>query len=136
MASQRCRPRLFTTALLPLIEKSKEKKVINISSMLGDLGFTDKVEQKFHYSSYSVTKAAVTMANLKFHHEYVDKKIIFLALNPGWVNTELPGDDSGKYAPLQPNESIGRCLSFVNRATFEHSGKFWTLDGQAEVTNH
>jgi NAD(P)-dependent dehydrogenase (short-subunit alcohol dehydrogenase family) len=59
----------FTTALLPLIEKSKEKKVINIASMLGDLGFTDRVEQKFHYSSYSVTKAAVTMANLKFHHE-------------------------------------------------------------------
>ena len=57
----------FTTALIPLLENSSEKRVVNVASMLGDLGYTWKTP--IHYSSYSVTKAAVTMANAKFHLE-------------------------------------------------------------------
>jgi NAD(P)-dependent dehydrogenase (short-subunit alcohol dehydrogenase family) len=60
----------FTIALIPLLDKSSEKKVVNISSMLGDLDFTEK-NPWLHFSSYSSTKAAVTMANAKFHLEYV-----------------------------------------------------------------
>jgi len=122
----------FATALIPLVEKSSEKRIVNISSMLGDVGYHEK-NPHLHFSSYSVTKAGVTMANLKFHHEFKDKGIIFLALNPGWVNTELAGEDAGQYAPLQPEESIRRCLSFVNRSTTEHSGKFWSLEGNPEA---
>jgi hypothetical protein len=70
------------------------------------------------------------------------------------VNTELAGEGAGAYvsipnldlvaklglikyqirlqAPLQPEESISRCLSFVNRSTIDDSGKFWSLDGKAE----
>ena len=28
---------------------------------------------------------------------YKDKGIIFLALNPGWVNTDLAGEGAGQY---------------------------------------
>lgn len=58
----------FAIALIPLVEKSSEKRVVNITSMLGDLGYHEK-NPHLHFSSYSVTKAGVTMANLKFHHE-------------------------------------------------------------------
>jgi len=122
----------FTIALLPLLEKGAEKKVVNIASMLGDITYTEK-NPALHFASYSVTKAGITMANLKFHNEFKDKGFTFLALNPGWVNTELAGEGSGAYAPLQPEESISRCLSFINRSTTADSGKFWSLDGLSEA---
>jgi NAD(P)-dependent dehydrogenase (short-subunit alcohol dehydrogenase family) len=85
----------FTIALIPLLEKSSDKKVVNIASMLGDLEFTLK-NPWLHFSSYSTTKAAVTLANAKFHLEFKDKGFIFLALNPGWVQTELAGEELAK----------------------------------------
>jgi NAD(P)-dependent dehydrogenase (short-subunit alcohol dehydrogenase family) len=85
----------FTIALIPLLEKSSEKKVVNISSMLGDLEFTLK-NPALNFSSYSTTKAAVTLANAKFHLEFKDSGFTFLALNPGWVQTELAGDELAK----------------------------------------
>lgn len=36
-------------------------------------------------------------------------------------------------APLQPEESISKCLSFVNRATIADSGRFFSLDGNPEA---
>src|ERR1700760_4225678 len=86
----------FTIALIPLLKKSSEKKVINIASMLGDLEFTEK-NPNLHFSSYSVTKAAVTMANAKFHLEFKDQGFIFVALNPGWVQTEIAGEEMSAY---------------------------------------
>ncbi|KFX99382.1 hypothetical protein V490_01819 [Pseudogymnoascus sp. VKM F-3557] len=125
----------FTIALIPLLEKSSEKRVINVTSFLGDLRFTEE-NPELHFSSYSATKAAVTMANAKFHIEYKSKGFIFLALNPGWANTDLAGETAGSYAPLQADESISRCLSFVNRSTINDSGKFWSLDGNPEGVSH
>jgi len=121
----------FTIALIPLLKNSSEKRIVNVSSMLGDLRYT--AENEIHFSSYAATKAAVTMANAKFHLEFKNEGLIFLALNPGWVNTELAGEGAGSYAPLQPEESISRCLSFVNRSTINDSGKFWSLDGSPEA---
>ncbi|KAE9374849.1 NAD(P)-binding protein [Stipitochalara longipes BDJ] len=122
----------FTLALLPLLEKGTEKKVVNVTSMLGDLTYSTE-NPHLNFASYSATKAGITMANLKFHNEFKDKNFIFLALNPGWANTDLAGEGTGSYAPLQADESIRQCLSFVNRATAEHSGKFWSLDGRPEA---
>jgi len=122
----------FTIALLPLLEKSNEKKVINVASFLGDIEFTEK-NPWLHFSSYSTTKAAVTLANAKFHLEFKDKGFIFLALNPGWVQTELAGDELAKAAPLTAQQSISRCLSFVQRSTTNDSGKFWSLNGLKEA---
>ncbi|KAH7146079.1 short chain dehydrogenase [Dactylonectria macrodidyma] len=122
----------FTIALIPLLEKGSEKKVVNVSSMLGDLNYTEK-NPNLHFSSYSATKAAVTMANAKFHLEFRDKGFVFLALNPGWVKTELGPEEVQQYAPLTPYKSISRCLSFVYRSNSDDSGKFWSLDGLKEA---
>lgn len=122
----------FTIALIPLLQKGNDKKVINITSMLGDLEFAEK-NPMLHFSSYSTTKAAVTMANAKFDQEFKEQGFIFLALNPGWVSTDLAGEEMAKQAPLTPDQSISRSLSFVQRATAEHSGKFWSLDGLKEA---
>ena len=58
----------FTLALLPLLEKGNERKVVNVTSMLGDLKYSEE-NPHLQFASYSVTKAGITMANLKFHNE-------------------------------------------------------------------
>lgn len=58
----------FTIAILPLMEKSDEKRVVNITSMLGDVEYT-LANPHLQFVSYSVTKASVTMVNAKFHAE-------------------------------------------------------------------
>ena len=58
----------FTIALLPLLSNSTEKKVVNVTSMLGDLKYTEE-NPGLNFASYAASKAAVTMANAKFHNE-------------------------------------------------------------------
>lgn len=58
----------LTIALIPLLQRSAEKKVVNIASMLGDLGFA-ATNPELNFASYAATKAAITMATLKFHVE-------------------------------------------------------------------
>jgi NAD(P)-dependent dehydrogenase (short-subunit alcohol dehydrogenase family) len=62
--------------MLPLLEKGSEKKVVNIASMLGDIGFT-MANPGLNFASYSATKAGITMATAKFHNELVTFYIIF-----------------------------------------------------------
>jgi NAD(P)-dependent dehydrogenase (short-subunit alcohol dehydrogenase family) len=60
----------FTLALLPLLSNGTEKKVVNLASILGDIKYSEE-NPHLNFASYSVTKAGITMANLKFHNEYV-----------------------------------------------------------------
>ncbi|KID60997.1 NAD(P)(+)-binding proteins & short chain dehydrogenase, partial [Metarhizium hybridum] len=91
----------FTIALLNLLEASKEKKVVNLVSMLGDLSYTF-ANPDVHFASYAATKAALTMATARFHNEFENKGFTFIALNPGWVNTDLAGEGKGTIVNQTP----------------------------------
>jgi NAD(P)-dependent dehydrogenase (short-subunit alcohol dehydrogenase family) len=78
------------------LEKGSEKKVVNIASMLGDIGYT-LTNPGLHFSSYAATKAGVTMATAKFHNESVTLDNIFFSsghvitsyTNTGGLQTDL-----------------------------------------------
>ncbi|KAF2167138.1 hypothetical protein M409DRAFT_22569 [Zasmidium cellare ATCC 36951] len=124
-------PVFLTTSLLPLLRNGREKKVVNIASFFGDTEWS-LAHPELQNASYSVTKAAITMATIKFHNELREEGFTFLALNPGWVTTDM----GGSYAALTPESSISQCLSFVNRSTTKDSGGYYSLDGRKEgVTN-
>jgi len=78
----------FAIALLPLLEKGKDKKVVNITSFLGEVSFTLNAPQ-LHFTSYSATKAAVTLATQSSTSNLETKGFIFISLNPGWFATDL-----------------------------------------------
>jgi hypothetical protein len=42
-------------------------------------------------------------------NRFKEKGLIFLALNPGWANTDLAGEGSGVYVSLPLNLSCGGC---------------------------
>ncbi|RSH89983.1 hypothetical protein EHS25_001316 [Saitozyma podzolica] len=124
-------PVFFTKALLPLLEKSAVKQVVNISSFLGNTGFHEATDGGFGYISYSVAKGALNFATLKYHLQLKDQGYTFITLNPGYVATDLTHTQEQK-APLTVEASVSRCKSFVDRLTVVESGGNYSLDGSKE----
>ena len=75
-----------TNAFLPLIKLGNSKKVVLISSGVGDLDLTLATE---HAASgpYSISKAAANMAFAKYAAQYKKEGIVFLSISPGLVDT-------------------------------------------------
>lgn len=73
-------------AFLPLIRKSNIKKVAVISTVLADLGLSQKSEIPY-FVSYSSTKAALNMVVAKYAAELKSEKIVIFSLSPGVVDT-------------------------------------------------
>jgi len=113
-------PVLLAEKFLNLIEKGKNPKIINITSLLGSIGSKAWV---FRYS-YCASKAALNMFSKLMSIELKNKGIIVLALHPGHVKTDL----GGPHAPLVPKQSIKGMLKVIDSLSLEDTGKY--LDWQ------
>lgn len=71
---------------LPLIRKGSLKKLLFISSGMGDI---DLVAQYNVYEAgpYAISKAALNMAVAKYHAKHREECILFLAISPGVVDS-------------------------------------------------
>ena len=79
---------IFTiNAFLPLLKRGTTKKVITISSAVGDPEFVRAAKGVDSDAPYAISKAAVNLANAKYAVEYEDEGFTFVALSPGLVNT-------------------------------------------------
>ncbi len=78
---------------MPLVLKGKVKKVICITSGLGDLDITNNLELDTA-SLYSISKAAMNMVTAKFNAQYKKDGVLFLGISPGMV-------DVGRIDPAQ-----------------------------------
>jgi NAD(P)-dependent dehydrogenase (short-subunit alcohol dehydrogenase family) len=77
---------------VPLLEKSDDARIINISSGLGELGSLTG-----EYPAYSASKAALNAMTIMFASELKKSVIRVNAVCPGWVKTDMGGTD----APLE-----------------------------------
>jgi NAD(P)-dependent dehydrogenase (short-subunit alcohol dehydrogenase family) len=73
-------------AFLPLIKKGAVKKVLTISSGMGDLEFVNNLGI-WESAPYSMSKAAVNIAVAKYGARYKDEGILFISMSPGVVDT-------------------------------------------------
>jgi NAD(P)-dependent dehydrogenase (short-subunit alcohol dehydrogenase family) len=76
---------------MPLVLKGAVKKVVTISSGMGDM----ELVRKYNISEdgpYSISKAAVSMAVAKFSAEYAKDGVLFLSISPGVVGTDVYAD--------------------------------------------
>jgi NAD(P)-dependent dehydrogenase (short-subunit alcohol dehydrogenase family) len=79
-----------TQAALPLLEKSANPVVVNVSSALGSFwAVTNPERRQFHFPSivYGASKAAVSMLTVQYAKTYPNIK--FNAVEPGFTATEL-----------------------------------------------
>lgn len=110
-----------TRAMLPLLRKGIQPRVVNISSGAGSI--SDK--EDFDYYPYSVSKAGLNMLTRAMAAEFRPEGITVTALSPGWVKTEMGGEN----APLTADQSARSLCATIQRLTLDDTGKFLGRDG-------
>ncbi|CAK7224762.1 hypothetical protein SCUCBS95973_005627 [Sporothrix curviconia] len=95
----------------PLVAKSDLKKLVVISSGVGDLDLTLESGMEID-SPYSISKAAVNMAVAKLHVEYREKGVLVFAISPGLVDTEFTTDPN---APPPTEEEVAAANASMGR---------------------
>jgi len=116
-----------TQAMLPLLRKSGNPRVLAISSFLGSISRNTPRETNFYMAtSYRCSKAAL---NMLIKCLAVDiKEVTFLSISPGHVQTDM-GNASGRTAPLTVAEVATKIRDLAVEATRNISGQFRDYEG-------
>lgn len=109
-----------TTALLPSLRRSESPRVITLSSIMGCL----HRKSSGHYA-YRSSKAAMNKVMQLLANDLAHERIVVCPVNPGWVKTDMGGDD----APLTVGECAEGLIALIDGLTLDHSGRFWQWDG-------
>ena len=114
-------PFAITEALVPLLARSDDARVINQSSMLGSMGMAESMWDQvggFMTVGYSLSKAALNMLSLIQSKKLAEKSIVVAASHPGWVKTDL----GTKAAPMEVEEGARTVVELVTiaRDKFPH----------------
>ncbi|MEV6612553.1 SDR family NAD(P)-dependent oxidoreductase [Streptomyces sp. NPDC051051] len=114
-----------TTAFLPLLRRSPDPVIVNVSSGMGSLAFThdpSRVESAVVVPLYTASKAALTMLTTQYAKAFPDIRVN--AADPGYTATDLNGH-SGPQTVTEGTDAIVRLATegpgagsgrFVDRA--------------------
>ncbi|MDJ0616401.1 MAG: SDR family NAD(P)-dependent oxidoreductase [Calothrix sp. MO_192.B10] len=103
-------------AFLPLLEKSPDARVINVSSGYGEInGLSADVP------SYCLSKLALNGATIMLSQALHSKGIVVNAICPGWVRTDMGGTS----APRSPEQGADTAIWLATEAPRKETGKFW-----------
>lgn len=95
--------------------------VANLSSGLGSISGVNG----FGTPSYAISKAALNMATSQLARAMEPRGIVVLALSPGWVRTDMGGNN----AQIEPPEAVAGLLAVIDRAGPGDSGRFLDYRG-------
>ncbi|NGN98436.1 SDR family oxidoreductase [Grimontia sp. S25] len=113
-------PLMITNALLSNLKKSPSPKVITISSQMGALN-----RESTGMLAYRSSKAAVNKVMQVLALELKAEGIIVCPVHPGWVKTDMGGDE----ADITAQESAEGIVKLSQSLTMKESGKFFTWEG-------
>jgi NAD(P)-dependent dehydrogenase (short-subunit alcohol dehydrogenase family) len=111
-----------TQAALPLLQRSENPVVVNVSSALGSFwAVTNPERRQFHFPSvvYGASKAAVSMLTVQYAKSLPDIK--FNAVEPGFTATDLT-PFSGAGQPVEVGAEV-----IVRMATIGKDGPTGTF---------
>lgn len=116
----------FTEHIIPLMNAGGH--ILNTTSSAGSLaGATDlrTTHYPYHYPAYKISKAALNMYTrtlaTRLSHERTG--IIVSSVHPGWVKTDMGGDE----APVTPDQAAAQIYSLA--LSRPETGQFW-FNGQ------
>ncbi len=92
-------------AFTPMLEKSNDGQIINISSGMGSYS-----QLSGYYSGYSLSKYSLNALTIMLTNELSYKGIRINAMCPGWVKTRMGGPN----APLNVSEGADTAVWLVN----------------------
>ena len=108
---------------IPLLEKSEQPVVVNVSSGLGSFGMVtnpDTAESQVNSLAYCSSKSAVTMMTVQYAKGLPHIQIN--AADPGSTNTDLVGDFSNNSKPA--SEGV---KPIIKLATIDKNGPTGTF---------
>ncbi|KAE8152547.1 hydroxyacyl dehydrogenase [Aspergillus avenaceus] len=108
---------------IPLMQTSGLKKVISISSIFGSMSNAREVGYA-PCPAYKISKAALNALMVQYALSYEDEGFVFLAVNPGWLQSDMGGQDADLTVP-QGAEAV---LNIVMAASHQDNGSFTTID--------
>ncbi|MBD2504473.1 SDR family NAD(P)-dependent oxidoreductase [Anabaena azotica] len=108
-------PIRMVQAFLPLLEKSQDARVINVSSGYGALESLSA-----DVPSYCLSKLALNGATMMLAQALQAKGIVINAMCPGWVKTDM----GGASAPRSPEQGADTAIWLATEAPSHISGKF------------
>ena len=111
-------PVAVTKHALPLLLEGTGSRVVTLSSGLGR--FTDG-RMDGGYPAYRLSKVGVGGLTAYLDAEYGDQGLIANAVSPGWVRTEMGGDD----APRSPSKGAETPVWLARFAPGSPSGRLW-----------
>ena len=117
-------PLFVTRALLPHIERSDRRLVVQITSEMGSIAGARSSNARGNLA-YRSSKSALNMVNALMAPELADRRVTSIVLHPGWVKTDMGGSN----APLTPDAAIGSMLALIDRLTPDDAGKFFSYNG-------
>lgn len=118
-----------TQALLPLLRKSDNGRIVNISSACGSLKCNGDQSSLFYsalYIAYNASKAAVNMLTVQLAQEFRDSNIVVTSVCPGFVKTDL-NDNS---ADVLPEEAAKTPVHYALFGDYAVSGHFVDKNGE------
>jgi NAD(P)-dependent dehydrogenase (short-subunit alcohol dehydrogenase family) len=102
-----------TRAFLPLLKKSEAGRIVNLSSILGSLTLHADPHSPIatvKTFAYDASKAALNAFTIHLAAELKDTKIKVNSAHPGWVKTEMGGDDAPMEIPEGAKTSVDLAL--------------------------
>lgn len=107
-------PVRVSAALLPQLRRGKTRKIAHISSGMGSIG--DNTSGGAY--GYRMSKAALDMACRSMAVDLRGEGFKVVALNPGWVKTDM----GGQSAPTPVDTSVRMMIERIDQLTDEQSG--------------
>lgn len=114
----------LTNELLPLLKKSDAGRIVNLSSILGSLTIHAQPESPiagFRVLSYNSAKAALNVFTIHLAAELEGTGIKVNAAHPGWVQTELGGNEQ---APMSITDGAKTSVELALLSEDGPNGRF------------
>ncbi len=109
-------PILLTNALLPLMERVDDARIVNISSGMGQLS-----DMGGQYPGYRLSKTALNAATRIYAAELDPARFSINAVCPGWVRTDMGGSS----ADLPVEEGVDTAIWLATAADARVTGGFY-----------
>ena len=106
------------------VAASTQKKIINITSIVGSIGSIGKGSGSKMYG-YRASKAALNAITRTMAEDLKARGIIVIPLHPGWARTDM----GGPTAAIDPTTSATGMKKVIDGLSPSDSGKFMVYDG-------
>ena len=110
-------PMRMAQAFMPHIERSKQKKLVNVTSFIGSFGYGFNSPMGMNYGA---SKAGLNMYTFKLHQALKDKGVVVALVEPVLVASK-PGVEGNPMAKSL-EEEIGKLVKIIDGMTVESAG--------------